>query len=353
MNAVRAIDWPRNLMIVFGLMKLLLVALFFASFAFVEVPHASAESSKSCNGKNLMAELQESNPDTYDQILSEASKTPNAEAIFWKVEKDGNEPSWLYGTMHMADPEIATIPDDAKNAILKSDSLVIETLGVLDKQASAKAMAGLAHLTLLKEGTLRDLIADELEADLEAAVTERGIPIQLADRMQPWLIATTVALPICEFTRKQSGEKVLDSALAEFAKQNGKSIKGLETVEEQLTALAGLPRDYHVSALEETLASGDLATDMIETMKVLYLSSQMGAVFPLMKAVMPVAGSGEGVAQFQEALIDERNHTMAERALPIIEKGSAFVAVGALHLPGDTGLVKLMREAGFTVTAVR
>ena len=79
----------------------------------------------------------------------------------------------------------------------------------------------------------------------------------------------------------------------------------------------------------------------------------MGVVFPLMKAVMPQTGSGEGVAQFQEALIDKRNDTMTERALPVLEKGPTFIAVGALHLPGETGLVKQLRDAGYTVTPAR
>jgi len=192
-----------------------------------------------------------------------------------------------------------------------------------------------------------------LEDELETAVTQRGIPMQIADRMQPWLIATTISLPVCEIQRKQSGEKVLDAALADFAKTSGKPVKGLETIAEQLTALASLPEAYHVSALEETLASGDLAIDMIETLKQSYLTGNMGFVFPLMKEVMPKSGSGEGALQLQEELIDKRNVTMAERSEEILQSGSTFIAVGALHLPGETGLVKLFRDNGYTVTPVQ
>jgi len=44
----------------------------------------------------------------YERILAEASGVINSNSIFWKVEKEGQKPSWLFGTMHMADPEIAT-----------------------------------------------------------------------------------------------------------------------------------------------------------------------------------------------------------------------------------------------------
>ncbi|MGI9353245.1 MAG: TraB/GumN family protein [Rhizobiaceae bacterium] len=353
MRIEKTITWSENLLIIIGLMKLILLAFFFASFAVIQSPNADTQAVDNCSGKNLLTELEQTDPDKYQAVLSEAEETVNADSIFWKVQKDGRGPSWLLGTMHLADPDIANLPEDVREAILASDTLVIESVEALDQEASKKAMAGLAHLTLLKQGTLRDLIADELEDELEIAVTRRGVPMQLADRMQPWLIATTVALPVCEIKRKQKGEKVLDSILAEFATDNGKSLKGLETVSEQLTAIASLPEDYHVSALEETLASGSLALDMIETMKDLYIEGRMGLVFPLMKAVMPRTGSGAGVAQFQEALIDKRNETMASRVMPILEEGSTFVAIGALHLPGETGLVKLLRQSGYTVTAVR
>ena len=207
MRIEKAITWSENLLIIVGLMKLVLLAFFFASFAVIQSPSANTQSADECSGKNLLTELERKDPDKYQAVLSEAKDTINADSIFWKIQKGGMEPSWLLGTMHLADPDIATLPEDAKKAILASDTLVIESVEALDQQAAAKAMAGLAHLTLLKQGTLRDLVADELEDELEIAVTRRGVPMQLADRMQPWLIATTVALPVCEIARKQKGEK--------------------------------------------------------------------------------------------------------------------------------------------------
>ena len=69
-----------------------------------------------------------------------------------------------------------------------------------------------------------------------------------------------------------------------------------------------------------------------------------------MKAVMPRSGKGEGAAQFQETLIVNRNYVMVERMLPILESRSALVAVGALHLPEETGIVTLLRNEGYTVS---
>jgi len=336
----------------FGLIKLGLIALFFAIGLLFGTPVTSAQEGDGCGGVNLLEKLKSEDNAVYQRILAEADKLENSNSIFWKVEKEGQKPSWLFGTMHMADPEISTLKPKVKDAIRSSEALVIESVEALDPVAAQKAMGELAHLTLLTQGTLRDMVADDLEDELEAAVTSRGLPMVLADRMQPWLIATTISLPVCEIQRKQTGEKVLDAALAEYARNEGKDIKGLETIAEQLTALASLPQSYHVSALEETLASGDLAVDMIETLKQSYLRGQMGVIFPLMREVMPRSGKGEGALQLQEVLIDKRNLTMTDRVEPILQSGSAFVAVGALHLPGEKGLVKLLRQRGYTVSSV-
>lgn len=338
-------------LIAFGFLKVLFVIAFFASFGWLAPTVANAD--EACVGSNLLVKLKSENPDLYEQVKLEAAKIENARSLFWKVEKAGVPTSYLFGTMHMADPEIATLGVDLKIALDQVDVVVVESTDALDPKKSQAAMAQVAHLTMLESGSLRDLVEDDLEDELASAVEARGIPMAVADRMQPWLIATTISLPICEIQRKRSGDIVLDAAVVAYGEDGGKEIAGLETVAEQLEAIASLPVDYHVSALEETLSSGSLALDMVRTLKDVYLDGNTGVVFPLMKAVMPKAGDGEGAAQFQEALVEKRNITMAERVQPILNEKSAFVAVGALHLPGETGLVALLREAGFTVSSLR
>ena len=132
-----------------GFLKLMLVVAFFASFAFVEVPAVHAGSKGSCTGENLLMKLEEEDPLAYRQVIAQARAIDNSDSIFWKVTKDGIEDSYLFGTMHLADPKISTLAEDVKSAIADSNTVVIETLDVLDPQKAQQAMAGLAHLTLL------------------------------------------------------------------------------------------------------------------------------------------------------------------------------------------------------------
>ena len=350
---VKLLDiWSERLLIALGITKLVLVAVFILSF--FSVSHSQAEDQQACNGKNLISQLETENPDQLAKMRDEAGEIINSGAILWKIKSDAEKPSYLFGTMHMADPEIVAMSDKAKLALEESSTIVVESTDALSQLAATKAMLGLAHLTLLGDGqTLSGLVREDLHDELEAAVGARGLPMMLANRMQPWVIATTVALPACELARKKTGARVLDQVVADHAEEKGKELKGLESIGEQFEAMASLPLEFHVNALENTLEMGTRAEDLIETLKHLYLTEQTGLIWPLMRVMSPQSYNAEGTKDFQRVLIDDRNMLMAERSKPMLDKGGAFIAVGTLHIPGDSGLVKLLRDKGYEVTAVR
>ena len=165
-----------------------------------------------------------------------------------------------------------------------------------------------------------------------------------------------VALPPCELDRKQAGASFLDLKLAQDAERGGKELVGLETVLEQLDAMASLPMSFHVQGLVESIALGDRINDVIETMIQLYVTGETGAIWPMLRSVSPEMETDEelaaGYADFEKTMVHVRNKTMLDRALPLLDKGDAFIAVGALHLPGEQGLAHLIDEAGYTVTPV-
>ncbi len=70
-----------------------------------------------CHGIDMLAELQTTSPELYKKVMEESKALPNTEAVFWKVEKPGVEPSYLFGTMHLSDPRISELSQKAKDAI--------------------------------------------------------------------------------------------------------------------------------------------------------------------------------------------------------------------------------------------
>ena len=269
----------------------------------------------------------------------------------WK--RPAKKPSFLFGTMHMTDPRVTKLPSAAQKAFDAADTVVIETTEILDQAKMMATLAAEPELMMFTDGaTLASLMSPEDAAAISRALDNRGIPAASVARMKPWMLSAMVALPACELARKAAGAPMLDVKLAEEAKAGGKSLEGLETVAEQLRAMASLPMEFHMKGLVETLKLGDRIDDVIETMIVLYEREDTGMFWPLLRAVLPSAGEDEaGYAAFEETMITSRNRVMADNAGPILAKGNAFIAVGALHLPGPEGLIELFRKAGYTVTA--
>lgn len=334
----------------------LLNVLFFLSFLAVLLLAAGKARAETpaCAGVDMTAALQKDDPAAYGKILAEAAATPNGKGLLWKLEKPGERPSYLFGTMHMTDPRVIALPAAAQAAFDAADTVVIETTEVLDQKKMMATLASEPGLMMFTDDTtLASLLSPADKAAVDKALDERGIPPMSVAKMKPWILAAMVATPACELARKAEGAPVLDVKLAEDARAGGKGLEGLETAADQLRAMASLPLDFHMKGLVDTLKLGDRMNDVNETMISLYLRGEIGMIWPLLRAVLPdELDDPAGYAAFEEAMVTSRNKVMAGRAAPILARGNAFMAVGALHLPGPEGLVELFRKAGYTVAAV-
>ncbi|MDX8495701.1 TraB/GumN family protein [Mesorhizobium sp. VK22B] len=330
-------------------------ALFFLSFLVVLLlagwAHAEAPT---CAGIDLLESLAKSDPAAFKKVETEAAAVPNGKGLLWKLEKPGEKPSFLFGTMHVTDARVTTLPAAAQKAYDGADTVVIETTDALDKAKMMAAMAAEPGLMMFTDNTtLSSLLSPEDVAVLNKGLDARGIPPLTVAKMKPWILSAMVALPACEVARQAAGAPVLDIKLASDAKASGKDVEGLETAADQLRAMASLPLAYHMKGLVETLKLGDRVNDVNETMIVLYQRGDVGMFWPLFRAVLPDAANDQaGYAAFEQTMITSRNKVMVEHAGPILAKGNAFMAVGALHLPGPDGLVEDFRKAGYIVTAV-
>ena len=332
-------------------LNLIFLAAFVATLIF-SVSQARAEEA-ACAGENMMAKMQRDDPAAVAAIRAEAAGVENGKGVLWRIDREGVAPSYLFGTMHMSDPRVVALDARARAAFDASSTVVIETTEVLDQAKMMAAMLANPELTMFTDGTtLISLVPEAERAEFEAALAARGIPPASVAKMKPWMIAAMVALPACEAARKAAGAPVLDLRLANEAQEAGKALGGLETIADQLGAMASLPLDFHIRGLIDTLKLGDRVDDVVETMIALYLEEETGMFWPFFRAALPGAEDA-GFSAFEETMVTARNRTMAERATPFLDAGGAFVAVGALHLPGRQGLVALLREKGYRIEGVR
>lgn len=329
--------------------------LLLVSFLLVLATAVPARAETGCTGQNLLDALKQDDPQRYAAMLAEGNEVPNGKGLLWRIERDDVAPSYLLGTMHVSDPRVLRMPDGAADAHRAARTIIIESDEILDEKKAMAALLAKPELTMFTDGnSIESLLPKDDLAILEAGLKEKGIPLGAVSRMKPWMLASFVALPACEASRKAAGAMFLDKKIALDAIAGGKAVKGLETLAEQLTAMTELPLEFHLQALVETVKLGERMDDIVETMTQLYLKGETGLTIPALKAVTPATDGGDESAYvaFESAIISKRNHRMAERAAPLLAGGHVFMAVGALHLPGEDGLVELLRGQGFTVTAV-
>ncbi|WP_294642182.1 TraB/GumN family protein [uncultured Aureimonas sp.] len=285
----------------------------------------------------------------------EAAAIANGEGRLFRIEREGLKPSFLFGTMHLSDPRIVDLPDAADRALDGADGVVIETTDVLDPARMGATLLSRADLTTLPAGqTLAGVVGEEGMARIVPVLEARGTPAAAIARLQPWFVAAGLLMTDCETQRTAQGAKVLDVAIAERAAAAAKPLDGLETAAEQLEALASMPLDLQADNLVASVVLVDRMPDLFETMIDLYLKGQIALIGPATEKALPSgtdAATSLAVTQaFEDRVVHRRNALMAERLQPFLAKGGRFVAVGALHLPGETGLVAALRRAGWTVT---
>lgn len=317
---------------------------------------AQAQEPPACTGKDLLADLGMKDPKLQAEVLAEAAIIPNHEAMLWRIEPPGGvEPSWLFGTAHLTDPRIVNMPEPAHDALRKARTVALELAEIRNRQEMAMAAMKHARLLVLPLGqSLWDLIPDKDETYIRDNPNLPKGKAGALDPYQPWVVATMLSFPPCEAKRQAAELPSLDQHIAMVAESQGISVTGLETVEEQLSIFAGMPLDQQAKFLVASAQLGPLAGDYFETMVRLYLARRINVMMPLAKRLQPPGTDTDTSIYgfFQEELIDKRNKRMAERARPLIDQGNAFIAVGALHLPGKTGLVELLRSAGYKVMPV-
>ncbi|MCM2475279.1 polysaccharide biosynthesis protein GumN [Rhizobium sp. CG5] len=293
--------------------------------------------------------MRESDPKTYDAVLTEAASVRNGKGVAWRIEKPGIKPSFLFGTVHVSDPRVLQVPTPVFEAFDHIDTLIVELKEVANPGSMTLELLKYPELYTLQDKRLDQILPAEETEMLAAGLRQRGLTMGLLARMRPWFIYMSMQTSECEARRRAAGRHVLDQSAALKALENGIELVGIETFREQMESLASVSDESMLRGLMEVFAITYTIDDQAETLIQLYESSDTGMILALASAL---ARDKKLLHDFLEKVVFERNRRMTSRALPYLEKGNVMIAVGALHLPGEEGLVELFRTHGFTVTAI-
>jgi len=259
------------------------------------------------------------------------------QSVLYSFSRPGQPTHYLLGTMHSDDSRVISVLDRVRQPMAEVDQLVLEIL----PDAGSLVSASLAML-LPADQKLSQLLGQGLYRRVLASMREKGVPELLLERMKPWAVAVTLGTP-------ELHGAAMDQVIHQRALAAGKRLVALETAQEQMALFDGLPRPLQIRMLEEVLEQQGGMPAQLESLTRAYLAGDLERLRAL-SLEYDAAGDEQLAAWFRRQLIEERNHRMLRRLLPVLQQGRSLVAVGALHLPGNEGLVKLLQNAGYSVT---
>jgi len=136
-----------------------------------------------------------------------------------------------------------------------------------------------------------------------------------------------------------------------MALRNEIPVFGMETVDEQLEFFDSMRDELQIELLEQTLITREELDKSFHELLAAYLDRDLSEMERLNEKYL--AETDPEIAElFRARLLIARNLHMLDRVMPALKDGRAFIAVGALHLPGETGLIRGLREKGYRVTPV-
>ncbi|MEM7210867.1 MAG: TraB/GumN family protein [Pseudomonadota bacterium] len=314
---------------------------------------AASSAHAACGGKNMLDELRRSNPDAVTAIEARANATQNGTGRFWKIERDGLAPSHLFGTFHT--PQAAElVPEPVWAALDASEIAVFELSRSQEAEMESRLHSDPTFILSSEPTNLQDLLPPDDYTELRRAFEDRDISMQIAGALKPWLQISLLAFPPCHMAAVADGGEPLDIVMADRAFAAGIPELGLESYETALMAFDTLTQDMVTNLLVGAARTRAFEEDIFRTNMELYAAGRISLMDEFNLWMGETAMPGTDIralnSHMMDALLRVRNNAWLKTLLPALANGNAFVAVGALHLPGPDGLIALLQQNGYSVT---
>lgn len=258
--------------------------------------------------------------------------------LLYKIEgKNLEKPSFIYGTIHIMPEKDFIISESVKSALKSCNELAME----IDLNMDLKTQIEMIKLSMLPDGkTISDITTKENAERIRNfcidSIKWKESKYNKTSRFKPFFLSSII-------TQELIGKsKSYEIEFKKLAKKNKMSMSGLETIQFQMNLMSEISEEEQI----RMLLLG-LNTDNSEFKKLLsaYLKKDINLLGSLMN-------DAEFSPEFYSNFIVKRNQKWIPVIAELIQKKSAFIAVGAAHLPGEEGVLHLLKESGYTITPV-
>lgn len=268
-------------------------------------------------------------------------------ALLWRIEgNDVSGNSYLFGTIHLIKAEDYFLPEGTEMAIDATSRMVFEI--DLNEMMDLGAQLALITKAFMPDGQrLSDLLNEEDYGLVEERFREIGLPMFLLDRIKPMFLSVFVTADFSPDGLSTGSAKSYEMELYEIAKTTDIPIGGLETMEYQMSVFDSIPYEDQAEMLVEMIRYQDDGEEQFRQMVKMYKEQNIEALYTA------IGGSEGELGEHEDVLLVNRNRNWIRAMSEMMRDESVFFAVGAGHLGGEQGVIRLLRNAGYTVTPVK
>lgn len=268
----------------------------------------------------------------------------DANPSIWEI-RDEDSVVHIFGTVHILRPDINWQTDEVMSAFYAAETVYFEAPVNDPAQAQATQQAVIANAINPAGVTLSSLVSAETWESIESIAPRIGISPSQLEPMRPWLATVQLSFGFI-VASGYNPESGVEATLWPMANEAGKTLAYFETVEEQIGFFANLPQEVEVRLLEETMAEFEQSPDQIDTLVTSWANGDQAAIDAVMNGQMRA-----DAPEVHDVIIVQRNQRWAEEIENILDgSGTVFIAVGSGHLPGEQGVISLLRDRGIEIS---
>lgn len=258
--------------------------------------------------------------------------------LLWEISGHGlKHPSYLFGTMHLLCADDASLSDNLKRVIRESGEIYFE----IDMDNMMEIMGSMQYLKMNGNKTLRDLLTDKEYSQVTDYFKKNPplLPFEMLQSLKPYFISSLISEQKMDCASKGGMEQSIMSE----AKQYHKEIQGLETFKFQASVFDSIPYAEQAKELVKAIDSVDKNSRMTEELISVYKQQDLQKIEALTE------NEEGGIGAFIDILLYNRNADWVKKMNTIMPANGVLFAVGAAHLPGEKGLISLLRKSGYVV----
>lgn len=275
--------------------------------------------------------------------------------LMWKVTGEGSGALYLFGTIHVGDEGTGTVLEKVTDTLASCDALAVEFDTVAYEKDALRVSRDIQRFVYTDGSTVKDHMPENIYKAAKTLMSRAGISSAYLDMYNPAMWSMFVEQAAVQVYSKLKPEQGMDTLLILRAYDLSVPVWDVESAELQYGLMNEFSDELYCLMMRQTMKMGKKYGEQLDALYAAWLAGDLEALMG------EIDGEEEEeeelnerqialIAEYNEVMLDNRNLGMAEKAKEYLKTGkTVFFAVGAAHMLGEAGVVRLLEDAGYTV----